>query len=176
MFSISMFVEIPRSSPFSSLFIRGEQHPWQPWRAHLLYFIRVQPILISFFSPWLLLEAQTSAFCALLFLDQFAIRQNTVCGETGRGLWRRTAVLHVLSFTVGHRVETATSPPPMFMHAWPCWSISAICLRWFSLDGAACILSNLSVLAQRESFILFAAKQMVIFDKRAALSWETRDH
>lgn len=112
MFSISMFVEIPQSSPFSSLFIRGEQHPWQPWRAHLLYFIRVQPILINFFSPSLLLEAQTSALCAPLCLDQFAIRQNTVCGETGRGLWRRPAVLHVLSFTVSHRVETATSSPP----------------------------------------------------------------
>lgn len=96
--------------PLSFLFIRTEQHLLQPWRAHLLYFQKGSAhIVLPPWRPWHLLLVPP-CFQTSLQLDK------TFGGETGRGLWNRTAVLQLLSFTVANRVETVMQqvsfPPP----------------------------------------------------------------
>lgn len=93
--------------PLRSLFTRTEQHLSQPTSA--LRWERLSPYCLLLSSL-----DRAPALRAPLFLDQLAVRH--VGGATGWSLWNRTAVLHLLSFTAGHRVETVTQQvtlPPL---------------------------------------------------------------
>lgn len=181
LFVFSVFAEIPRSL---ALCLDGQINIPDSLEEHICFISWgssphwwTSSLLRPSWNPRLPL------FVPRCFSTSFAVRQNSMWGNRQRSVKTHSCAPRLIAHrwsSCGNCNESPPPPPHMFTYLWPCYSISAIRLTWFSsflhFLFLGRFLLNLSVCAQRESSLLFAAQQMAVFDKRALLSWETRDH